>query len=192
MEIELYDHETGELYAFDDVEVPVIGIGRGLENQVIIPAQEQRISRKHCEISLHPFPSIVDCGSTNGTIVYNKKGKDYQEGIQVEGKPVILTKDALIRLGYDSGEDESPRNLIQVIYGLEVDGDESYHAPLDLKEIAEQMGVPLEKVQGLKLERIYGDKLLDPKFGSFIMRDITRRQERTKKENIKKFIRRND
>jgi pSer/pThr/pTyr-binding forkhead associated (FHA) protein len=73
---------------FDDF--PVVSIGRGPENVVVIPDQE--VSRKHAELTMDGSKLILkDLNSKNGTFLYN--GKEFQQvHDSVEVKPNSIVK----------------------------------------------------------------------------------------------------
>jgi FHA domain/Zn-finger in Ran binding protein and others len=73
---------------FDDF--PVVTIGRGPENVVVIPDQE--VSRKHAELTMNGTKLMLkDLDSKNGTFLYN--GKEFQQvHDSVEVKPNSIVK----------------------------------------------------------------------------------------------------
>jgi len=73
---------------FDDF--PVVSIGRGPENVVVIPDQE--VSRKHAELTMDGAKLMLkDLNSKNGTFLYN--GKEFQQvHDSVEVKPNSIVK----------------------------------------------------------------------------------------------------
>jgi hypothetical protein len=73
---------------FDDF--PVVSIGRGPENVIVIPDQE--VSRKHAELTMDGSKLMLkDLNSKNGTYLYN--GKEFQQvHDSVEVKPNSIVK----------------------------------------------------------------------------------------------------
>ena len=66
-----------------------IGVGRGSENDVEIV--DNSISNRHCDFMLGPDTQLVDCGSTNGTLVSGRP--------VAVGQPVTLRGGETVVLG---------------------------------------------------------------------------------------------
>lgn len=71
-------------------DFPVVSIGRGPENVIVIPDQE--VSRKHAELTMDGSKLMLkDLSSKNGTYLYN--GKEFQQvHDSVEVKPNSIVK----------------------------------------------------------------------------------------------------
>ena len=66
MAIKLFIQKEGEEARELDFEGPVVSIGRGEDNDLVV--DDARSSRKHCSVSETPQGAVLeDLGSSNGT-----------------------------------------------------------------------------------------------------------------------------